>query len=181
MKLEELFGCKKCGLHESRNNIVPGKGSSEASIVFIGEAPGRNEDLQGEPFVGRAGEILDELLDFIGLKRENVYITNVVKCRPPNNRNPTVDEIKICKPYLDKELKIINPKIICPMGNFATKYILKKHGLKIRQISEVHGKLIKLNTLLGTKKIIPLYHPAYALYNPNKISVLKKDFKKIID
>lgn len=185
-KLEELNeqvkNCQKCQLWESRTNAVPGSGNSDADIMLIGEAPGANEDSQGEPFVGRAGKILDELLESAGLSRENdVYIANILKCRPPENRNPKDNEIKTCTPYLDKQISLINPKVICCLGNFSTKFILNKFNLKdkIEGISKLHGQGFKISTLQGTIKIIPLYHPAVATYNPLRIEELKEDFNTV--
>jgi len=178
---KEIQDCKKCDLNKTRKNPVVGEGSLNAKIMFIGEAPGFNEDKKGRPFVGQAGKILDELLESINLKREEVYITNVLKCRPPNNRNPIKEEIKSCAPYLSRQIEIIKPKIICCLGNFATDFIMKKFNLKdkIQGISKIHGEVFNASTLNGIIKIIPLYHPAVATYNSNMLGTLKKDFKKI--
>lgn len=178
----EVVNCTKCSLHKQRTNAVAGEGSSKADIMFIGEAPGYNEDQTGRPFCGKAGKILDELLDSIGIKRENIFITNIVKCRPPGNRNPTSEEINTCTPYLDRQIELIKPKIIGCLGNFATAYIMKRFGLKdkIQGVSKIHSKVFTLSTLLGPIKIIPLYHPAVATYNPNMKDVLLKDFKKLV-
>ncbi len=178
---QQILSCKKCDLHKTRTNPVTGEGSPDADIVFIGEAPGFNEDKQGKPFVGQAGKIFDELLNAVDLKREKIYITNILKCRPPKNRNPTQEEIKICSPYLDEQIEIIKPKIICCLGNFATDYILKKFDLKdkIQGISKIHGEVFKASTLMGIIKILPLYHPAVATYDRSKLDTLKKDFEKI--
>ena len=178
---EQILNCKKCDLYKTRTNPVIGEGSLNADILFIGEAPGFNEDKQGKPFVGQAGKIFDELLNFINLKREKIYITNILKCRPPNNRNPTQEEIKICSSYLNKQINVIKPKVICCLGNFATDYILKKFGLKdkIQGISKIHGKVFSVSSLSGLIKIIPIYHPAVVTYNPNMLKILKKDFEKI--
>lgn len=171
----QIKNCKKCELHKERSNIVLGDGDISANIIFIGEAPGRNEDEAGKPFCGRAGKILDDLLNSVKIKREEVYITNIVKCRPPKNRDPKPEEIKKCSLFLEKEIKEINPKIICPLGRFAVKYILKKYNLEVGEIGDVHGRVYIVDGI----KIIPLYHPAAAIYDPNKINILKKDFKKI--
>lgn len=178
---EKIKNCEKCSLFKEATNPVPGEGNFQAGVIFVGEAPGFNEDKQGKPFVGRAGDVLDELLESIGLNREEVYITNIVKHRPPGNRNPTNEEIKACSPYLDKQLEIIKPKIICCLGNFSTKYILEKYGLAERGngITKIHGQVFKVSTLTGLIKIIPLFHPAVATYDPNKLETLKKDFEKI--
>jgi len=176
---QEILNCKKCDLYKTRTNPVIGEGSPEADIMFIGEAPGFNEDKQGKPFVGQAGKVFDELLDFIDLKREKIYITNILKCRPPKNRNPTQEEIKTCSSYLDKEIEIIKPKIICCLGNFATNYVLKKFNLKdkIQGISKIHGEIFNASTLIGVIKIIPLFHPAVVTYDRTKLNTLKKDFE----
>ncbi len=179
-KLEgEVKDCKKCGLWKTRNNPVVGEGSLNSGIMFIGEAPGHNEDQQGKPFVGRAGKVLDELLALANLKREDVYIGNIIKCRPPKNRNPMPEEIKACTPYLDRQISIIKPRIICTLGNFATAYILEKFGLKPESIGKVHGRVFRVRNLLLDTKIIPLYHPASAVYNPNKKPMLMSDFSSI--
>jgi DNA polymerase len=176
---EEIFSCEKCPLFQTKINFVVGEGSLNPKIMFIGEAPGSNEDKQGKPFVGRAGKILDELLNSIGIKREEVYIANILKCRPPQNRNPNSEEISFCSQYLNKQIEIINPKIICCLGNFAKDFIMKKFGLEkeIKGISEIHGKIFNINTLSGKIKIMPLYHPAVATYKPSTIEILKKDFE----
>lgn len=182
-KIDELnrkiSSCNNCNLWKNKNNYVIGNGSINSKIVFIGEAPGFNEDISGKPFVGKAGKILDELLLYIGLKRENVYITNILKCRPPNNRNPTTDEIKICTKYLDDELSIIKPYLIITLGNFSSKFIFNKYKLKFSKISDVHGKIFSLNLIDTNLYISPQYHPAFAVYNPNNIKIIKNDFKNI--
>jgi len=171
--------CKDCDLWKTRKNPVFGEGSSSAKIMFIGEAPGRNEDIQGRPFVGRAGKILDELLASIDLKRKEVYIGNILKCRPPENRNPMKSEIKSCTKYLDKQIEKIKPKIIVPLGSFATSYIFEKFNITSEKIGTVHGKIFTLNTIFGKQIVVPIYHPAVATYNPNTKEVLLKDFQKI--
>ncbi|USS40381.1 uracil-DNA glycosylase [Thermococcus aggregans] len=179
-KLEEkIKTCKKCPLGELRTNAVLGSGSYDAKIMFVGEAPGYWEDQKGLPFVGRAGKVLDELLASIGLKREDVYITNVVKCRPPNNRDPTEEEINACSPYLDKQIDIIRPRIIVPLGRHSMAYILKKFGFEPEPISKIHGKVFEARTLFGKIIIVPMYHPAVALYKPQLREELEKDFKKL--
>jgi len=147
--------------------------------MFVGEAPGYWEDQKGLPFVGRAGRILDELLESIGLDREDVYITNIVKCRPPNNRDPTEEEIRTCSPYLDLQIDIIRPRVIIPLGRHSMAYILKKFGFDVEPISRIHGKMFEARTLFGRIIIMPMYHPAVALYRPAMKEELEKDFRKI--
>lgn len=171
--------CKKCELYKTRNKPVVGEGSLDSNIIFIGEAPGRNEDNSGKPFVGKAGKIFDELLRSIGLQRNDVYITNILKCRPQNNRNPLNAEIEACKKYLTNQIEIIKPKIIVTLGNFATAFIFKKFSLKNDKISKIHSKVFEINSSHGIIKIIPLYHPAVATYNPNTKTTLLKDFNVI--
>jgi len=171
--------CRKCSLWKTRKKPVVGEGSIDTDILFVGEAPGYNEDLQGRPFVGKAGKILDELLESIGLKRNDVYVANLLKCRPSDNRNPLKTEIDVCTEYLEKQIEIIQPKIIVPLGNFASSYIFEKFGLKYDKISNIHGKIFQINTVFGRLKIIPLYHPAVATYNPETKNILLEDFKAI--
>lgn len=179
-KLEEkIKNCKKCPLGMLRTNAVPGSGSYDADVMFVGEAPGYWEDQKGLPFVGRAGKVLDELLAEIGLKREDVYITNIVKCRPPNNRDPNEDEIKACSPYLDRQIDIIRPKIIAPLGRHSMSYILRKFGFEPEPISRIHGKIFEARILFGRIIIMPMYHPAVALYRPQLKEELRRDFKKL--
>ncbi len=174
----EINSCKKCGLWQTRTNPVIGEGSVDAKVMFVGEAPGYNEDRTGKPFCGASGKILDQLLDSAELKREDVFITSILKCRPPENRNPKAEEIASCSEYLDRQIDMIKPKIICCLGNFATAHIFKKFNLsdKIQGISKIHGQVFSINTLFGPVKIIPLYHPAVATYNINMLDALKKDF-----
>ena len=174
-----IVSCKKCELWKTRKNPVVGDGSLNASVMFIGEAPGHHEDLQGIPFVGRAGKVFDELLQSIGLERKEVYVCNILKCRPPDNRNPFDPEIKACTPYLDRQITAIKPKVIGTLGNFATSYVLEKFGLQAEKIGKIHGKTFHIKNLLFESRIIPLYHPAAATYNPNMKSVLMDDFKAI--
>ena len=169
--------CRKCGLWKTRRKPVIGEGSIDSDILFVGEAPGYYEDLYGRPFVGKAGKILDELLDSIGLQREQIYIANILKCRPPNNRNPLKTEIEACKELLDRQIEIIQPKIIVTLGNFACSYIFLKFDLKNDKIGKIHGKTFRVNTFLGELKIIPFYHPAVATYNVNMKKTLIEDFK----
>ena len=173
---KQIAVCRRCALCETRTNAVSGEGSANANIMFIGEAPGRNEDQQGKPFVGRAGSIFDRLLESAGLTREEIYLCNILKCRPPKNRNPTASAIQSCIGSLDLQIKIVNPGIIATLGNFATTYIFEKFSLPPSKISDVHGKLFEVKTPFGDKKVISLYHPAVATYNSSKIDILLKDF-----
>jgi len=176
---EEVINCKRCSLYKTRNFPVIGEGNHQAKIIFCGEAPGAQEDKTGRPFCGAAGKVLDETLESSGLKREEVYICNLLKCRPPQNRDPQKEEIDACVSYLEQQIKLINPKAICPLGRHSMKLLMEKFGLKdrIEPISKIHGKVFEVKTLFQKVKIIPLYHPAVATYNPNMKEVLKKDFK----
>ena len=175
---EKIKACRKCSLWKTRNLPVPGEGNPNARIMLIGLGPGRKEDRQGRPFVGAAGKFLNELLSLVGLKREKVFIGNVMKCFLPNNI-ATEEQIKACTPYLDKQIDIIKPKIIITLGNVATSYILQKFGFKPQSISRVRGKVFRVSNLFYQLKIIPMYHPAAALYNPRMKEVLREDWKKI--
>ncbi len=179
MNIDELSNvirsCKLCKLSLTRINAVPGEGNSKTSILFIGEAPGATEDKMGRPFVGAAGKLLDELLRSIGLDRGKVYITNLVKCRPPNNRDPEPDEISSCSPYLETQIALINPKIIVTLGKHSTIYMLKKVDINVTSITKVRGKFYEWKGIL----IFPTYHPAAALYNPNLRKILENDFKTL--
>ena len=180
---DEVLNCKKCSLYKERieNNYYPviGEGNHQAKIIFAGEAPGLNEAKTGRPFCGTAGKILDELLESIGVKREKVYITNILKDRPPANRDPQEEEIEACAPYLERQIGIIKPEVICSLGRFSMQFLMEKHGLQdqIQGISKIHGKVFEAKTFFGSVKIIPFYHPAVAIYNPNTKEILKKDFK----
>ncbi|MBU4333614.1 MAG: uracil-DNA glycosylase, partial [Candidatus Omnitrophica bacterium] len=165
---EKISICKRCSLFETRTNVVPGEGDCDADIMFIGEAPGRNEDLKGKPFVGRAGDVFDKLLDSVGLTREQIYLCNILKCRPPGNRNPLSNEIKSCVGSLDVQIKVVDPKVIGTLGNFATTYIFEKFGIPSAKISAVAGKVFDVDPSFGQIKIVPLFHPAVATYNVHK-------------
>ncbi len=177
---KEINTCKKCGLGDTRTHSVVGQGSLEANIIFIGEAPGKNEDLTGKPFCGKAGKIFDQLLSEANLKREDIYVTNILKCRPAKNRNPEADEIKLCTPYLVRQLEAIKPKIICCLGNFSIAFIMKKFNLadKIQVVSKIHGRVFIPPSAFSVK-VLPLYHPASAIYNPGMFDVLKEDFRML--
>lgn len=167
----EIKDCKKCSLSKSRTNFVFGSGNSDAEIMFVGEAPGRNEDLQGKPFVGRAGKILDELLNLIELERKDVFIANVLKCKPPQNRDPVPQEINTCKNYLFRQIDIIAPTIICTLGRYSTQLLLETD----KSITGLRGRIFKT----GYGYILPINHPAAVLYTPSRINVLKDDFLRL--
>ena len=174
---EEIKNCKKCNLWGSRHNTVPGEGDPNAKIMIVGEAPGRSEDMQGRPFVGPAGKILDRLLAGIGVERKSVFITSVLKCRPPGNRNPTEEEIQACAPFLNKQIKAISPAIVCTIGNVATQHMMQAFGLKPESIGQVHGRVFPINTLELHFKLLPTYHPAAIIYNPGLEQMLRRDFE----
>ena len=175
---DEICSCRKCPLYKNRLNTVPGVGNQAASIVFIGEGPGAQEDKQGLPFVGASGKFLDEMLESVELKREDVFVTNIVKCRPLSNRDPSSEETDICSQlYLWKQLEIINPKLIVSLGRHAMYRFISKD----KKISDVHGKLFQVEDPKGGNifNFLPLYHPAAALYNGSMRGILKEDFAKI--
>ncbi len=180
---DELLVAEFLPLYKFRkeNNYFPviGEGSHFSKIMFIGEAPGKNEAKNGKPFCGASGKFLDELLAHAGIKREDVYVTNIVKDRPPENRDPSPTEISSYGPFLDKQIEIIQPKIIATLGRFSMQYIMEKFGLflDIEPISVAHGKQYEANTNYGKIKIIPFYHPAAAIYNQHLKETLKKDFE----
>lgn len=164
----EVEACRKCPLADGRTQVVFGVGNPQARVLIVGEAPGKNEDLQGEPFVGAAGKYLNELLSIAGLKREDVFIANVLKCRPPSNRDPRPEEIELCAPYLRAQTRSIDPEFIVTLGNFATKFILKTDV----GITRLRGTLQQT----GRFKVLPVFHPAAALYDGKKREALENDF-----
>lgn len=166
----EIRACTKCSLHESRTHAVPGSGPATADIMFVGEAPGFHEDQQAEPFVGASGKYLTDLLAGIGLKRSDVYITNIIRCRPPGNRDPFLSEIEACEPYLERQIQVIKPKIIATLGRFSMAYFLPK-----AKISKIHGQPVRE----GGRVYFPLFHPAAALRNPGLRDVMAADFQKM--
>ncbi|HOM27702.1 MAG TPA: uracil-DNA glycosylase [bacterium] len=176
-KLEVLAKkCKKCELYKHRKKVVFGSGNINSKIFFIGESPGKNEDETGIPFCGRAGEILDKLFNYISLKRKDVYITSVLKCRPPKNRQPKKEEIEKCGFYLERQIEIINPEIIVCLGRISLNFVSERYfKIKNPVISNLHGKIIETEN----RKILPVFHPAFAIYNPEKFEIMKKDFKKL--
>ena len=167
----QVVSCTKCNLCKSRNNSVPGKGDHNSEIIFIGEAPGRSEDKAGEPFIGAAGKKLSDALEYAGISREKVYITNIVKCRPPENRVPTQIEKESCRNYLESEIALINPKVICIMGNTAYQSILGGAN-----ITKERGKFVKKD---GNMYFLSV-HPAAVIYNQKLMSSLKNDMKKLV-
>lgn len=169
---KEIGNCTRCRLSKSRTKLVFGEGSLNAKLVFVGEAPGRDEDLSGRPFVGRAGQLLTKIINAMGLKRHDVYIMNIVKCRPPQNRNPQSDEINTCEPFMLKQLEIIKPKIICALGTFSAHTLLKTD----EPISRLRGKFYDYHGI----KLMPTYHPAYLLRNPNKKREVWEDIQLIM-
>ena len=175
--VEAVEACRNCELWRTRSTPVPGEGSLNANVIFIGEAPGHQEDLTGRPFVGAAGNLLDELFSKIGLSRNKVYISNIVKCRPPENRDPRRSEIEACTLFLDKQIRIINPKLIVTLGRHSTSYILSKAGIEAKTISKVHGRTFNIELFNLTLQILPAYHPAAALYNPKYKTALERDFQ----
>ncbi len=184
MSLEKIAGeirsCKRCPLHASRTNAVPGEGNPKARVVFVGEAPGRNEDLQGRPFVGAAGKLLTELLASIGLRREDVFITNVVKCRPPNNRDPRPEEIEACLPFLKRQLRVIDPDVIVALGRHSALTLLRLAGREEeRSIMRIRGKVFEVELFGRKRSLMPTLHPAAALYNPKLKPLLEEDFKRL--
>jgi uracil-DNA glycosylase len=172
---EQVSGCTRCRLSQGRTQVVFGVGNPDSDLMFVGEAPGFHEDKQGVPFVGQAGKLLDKLLGGIGLERSDVYIANVLKCRPPGNRDPQPDEIESCEPHLFRQIELIQPHVVATLGNFATKLLSGKPT----GITRVHGQEQEV-TLGGNRVLLyPLYHPAAALYTPAMLNVLQEDFRRI--
>lgn len=163
--------CTQCSLHRGRTQVVFGTGDPSADLVFVGEAPGRDEDLQGEPFVGKSGQLLTRIIEAIGFRRDQVYILNVVKCRPPDNRNPTPDEVAACRPILQAQLDCLKPRVICAMGAFAAQSLLQTD----ERISRLRGRF----HMLGTIQVMPTYHPAYLLRNPQEKRAVWQDMQAV--
>lgn len=171
-ELAHIIGeCRRCALGRTRHELVLGAGDPEARVMLIGEAPGRSEDLKGEPFVGAAGKLLDELLSHAGLLREDVFIANVLKCRPPSNRNPAQSEIETCTPFLREQIRVICPDVLVTLGNFATRFVLQTD----QPISKLHGTV----QTAGRFTVLPVFHPAAALYDRSKRDVLLADFARL--
>lgn len=175
----EVVVCTKCSLWKTRKNAVPGEGSSKAKIMFVGEAPGHFEDIDGRPFVGDAGKFLETLLNEIGLTRADVFICNVLKCRPPRNRPPKPVEIQTCTPYLDRQIETVKPPFIVTLGNFSTAYLFQKAGLSFTSITRVHGKFYETTILNKKVTVFPTFHPAAALYSPKYKQEIISDFKQL--
>jgi DNA polymerase len=172
---EETAGCTRCPLAATRTQVVFGSGNPDADLLFVGEAPGFHEDQNGVPFVGQAGKLLDRLLAGIGLERSDIFVANVLKCRPPQNRDPQPEEIASCEPHLFRQIELIQPKLVATLGNFATKLLSGKPV----GITRVHGQEQRV-TLGGNAVVLyPLYHPAAALYTPSMLKVLEDDFARI--
>jgi len=169
---EEIGNCSRCKLHPTRKNLVFGTGDLYSEMVFVGEAPGADEDIQGEPFVGRAGMLLTKIIKAMGYERKEVYIANIIKCRPPNNRNPEPDEIEQCEPFLIKQLSILKPRVICALGTFAAQTLLKTQ----ERISLLRGKFHSYQGI----KVMPTYHPAYLLRNQSEKRVVWEDIKLVM-
>jgi uracil-DNA glycosylase family 4 len=175
--LDEAKDCRRCPLHQTRTNVVFGAGDADADLMFVGEAPGRTEDELGLPFVGQAGKLLDKLLGEIGMERGQVWICNTLKCRPPGNRDPQPSEIEACSDFLDRQIELIEPKVICSLGNFSTKLLRADNT----GISRLHGQ--EEVRVIGPRavRLYPLYHPAAALYTPSTLETLRADFHRIPD
>jgi len=180
---DEVVALKNSALADERraNGTLPvvGEGSHDAEIMFIGEAPGKNEAETGKPFCGRAGKVLDGLLESAGIKREDVYVTNIVKDRPPQNRDPLPEEIDVYGPFLDRQIEIIKPKVVATLGRFSMEYVMRRYGLEneLDTIGTLHGKILQTKNF----KLVPLYHPAAAIYNQHLLDTLKKDFQVLKD
>ena len=173
LKVSPLYGYRV----ENKYFPVIGEGSHTASIMFIGEAPGENEAKTGKPFCGRAGKVLDILLESVGIERKDVYVTNIVKDRPPKNRDPLPEEIEIYAPFLDRQIEIISPRVIATLGRFSMQYVMHRYGLdfELDSISKIHGQTFETSNF----KLVPLYHPAAAIYNQHLLDTLKEDFKAL--
>lgn len=176
----EVAVCVKCRLWNQRRNAVPGDGDIDAKIMFIGEAPGRQEDLEGLPFMGAAGKLLDGFLNKVKLSREEVYITNIVKCRPPENRDPASDEINVCTQlYLSRQVQVIRPKFLVMLGRHSAAHVFNRMGIKVKGITKIHGKVQEICPFGFPVVTIPMFHPAAALYNLRYKDLLEKDFEAL--
>ncbi len=171
--MQAMRGCQKCALSLSRTYVVPGEGDLHPKVMLVGEAPGANEDRSGLPFAGAAGKILDQMLAEAGLRREVVFITSVLKCRPPKNRDPKADEVEACSPYLHRQIELLRPQVICPMGNHALHLLLGKEF----SLGDAHGQPHERGELL----YFPLYHPAAAIYNRRLLPLILEDMQKLAE
>ena len=169
----ELGDCRRCKLHRTRKTIVFGEGNEKARLMFIGEGPGYDEDVQGRPFVGKAGQLLTKIIQSMHLQREDVYIANIIKCRPPQNRNPEPDEIESCSPFVLKQIRTIQPRVICALGTFAAQTLLKT----TTKITALRGNAYSLDAI----RVIPTYHPAFLLRNPERKKDVWEDMKRIME
>ena len=169
---DEALGCTRCELHQTRKTVVFGTGNENADLMFVGEAPGADEDRSGEAFVGRAGQLLTKIIEAMELTRDEVYIANVIKCRPPGNRNPSSFEIETCEPFLQKQIELIKPKVICALGAFAAQTLLRTN----QRISMLRGRFHDYHGI----KVMPTYHPAYLLRNPHGKRDVWEDMKKVM-
>src|ERR671915_2599829 len=172
---KEAAVCARCPLSSTRTKVVFGSGNADADLMFVGEAPGMHEDQQGLPFVGRAGKLLDQLLEEVGMRRSDVFICNVLKCRPPGNRDPEPEEIETCKPYLHRQVELIEPKVICTLGNFSTKLLTRSQ----RGITSVHGRPQVHELGRRAVRVFPIYHPAAAPRSTRTLEELREDFAKL--
>ncbi len=166
----EIHNCKRCALYQGRTNAVPGAGPVDADVMFIGEAPGFHEDQQGIPFVGAAGRFLDQLLEMVNINRDRVYIANVIKCRPPGNRDPRIEEVEACRPYLDRQIELIQPEVVVTLGRYSMA-----RAFPDEKISRVHGE----PRIVEEQVYFPMYHPAAALHQPSLRSAVEEDFKRL--
>jgi uracil-DNA glycosylase len=169
----ELGDCRRCKLHRTRKTLVFGEGNPKATLMFVGEGPGYDEDVQGRPFVGKAGQLLTKIIQSIQFQREDVYIANIVKCRPPQNRNPEPDEIRTCSPFLLRQIQAVQPRIICALGTFAAQTLLNTTA----SITALRGRIHHQAGI----KVIPTYHPAFLLRNPNKKREVWEDMKRLLE
>lgn len=173
----EILVCPKCGLAKTRKNAVPGEGNPESHVMFIGEAPGYLEDVKGRPFVGDAGKFLDTLISEIGFSRDDIFICNILKCRPPGNRKPLQKEIEACTPYLDRQITLIRPAFIVTLGNYSTAYIFSKANLPFNGITQTRGKFFGMSVFGIQVTVFPTFHPAAALYSEKYREQIVKDFQ----
>ncbi len=179
--IKEVDVCTKCRLYKYAKHAVPGEGKLQAAIMLVGEAPGSNEDLQGKPFVGAAGQFLDEVVTSVDFTRGDVYITNILKHRPPHNRLPRRDEVKACTPYLERQIRIVKPKLIVALGNCSTKYLLSQLGKEYERVGEVRGKAFSGKLFDTDVEVVPTFHPAAVLYDRTKEETIREDFQLVRD